>query len=63
MLDEIKAQLAEIEKYYNSISDDELKQRLIKAGFEIVEGVPGQFFIDEEDEDKNGQGKECSDFR
>ncbi|MDI6915926.1 MAG: hypothetical protein QMC95_17205 [Desulfitobacteriaceae bacterium] len=51
MFDKIKDQLEEIKKYYNSISDDEFKQRLIKDGFEVIEGVPGQFLYEETDED------------
>lgn len=38
-----------IRNFYNNITDDELKVRLGKAGFEIVEGVAGEVIFDEKD--------------
>lgn len=47
---EISRKLDMIRQYYNGISDNEFKDRLIKAGFEIVEGIPGQLLLDEPDD-------------
>ncbi|MHB1682818.1 MAG: hypothetical protein ACYCYO_08340 [Bacilli bacterium] len=33
--------------FYDSIPDDELKTRLQKAGFEIIDDVPGQVLIED----------------
>lgn len=50
MSDDVKMKLKMIKEYYDNISDNEFKERLIKAGFEIVEDIPGQFLYDEPDD-------------
>lgn len=37
-----------IAKFYDEMSEEEFKARLIKAGLEIVEGIKGQVFVEEE---------------
>lgn len=35
-------------KFYDEMSDVDFKERLKNAGFEIVEGIKGQIFLEEE---------------
>ncbi len=40
-----------IKEFYENMSDEEFKQRLINAGVEVDDSIPGQIiFIDEENE-------------
>ena len=43
----VEEQLKLLQEFYNSLTDDELKSRLEKAGFEIVEDVPGQIIVED----------------
>jgi formate-dependent nitrite reductase cytochrome c552 subunit len=45
----VKEKLEMIKKYYDEISDEEFKERLIKAGFDIIEGQEGQIIFEEYD--------------
>ena len=40
--------LAYLTDVYSKMSAEEFKRRLIELGFEIVEGIKGQIFFDEE---------------
>ena len=39
-----------IEAYYNNFSDEELKNKLINAGFEILDNQPEAFLISENEQ-------------
>ncbi len=51
MLDSIDKKLEEIRCYYDSLSDEEFKSRLEKAGFTIIEDIPGKVFFCEPEPD------------
>lgn len=44
-----KEKLEFIKNFYENISDDDLKKRLEKAGFEIVEGIAGKILVDDQE--------------
>ena len=47
----IKEQLEQIKKFYDELPDELFKQRLIEAGFEIIENSNGEFIYIEYDEE------------
>ena len=47
----VKEQLKQIKKFYNELPDELFKQRLIEAGFEIIENSNGEFVYREYDEE------------
>jgi len=59
---DVKKELKNIKKYYDNISDEDLKTNLQKAGFNLILDKPGQIIFEEEEEYKPICSKIKNDF-